>query len=115
MELRKTSIQNAEHFFWGQNYDGWFLAKNPNASVIQEVMLPGTSEVTHYHEKTWQYIFILTGKMTVEIGKSQCELNPLEGIEMPIGISHNLYNQTTENVTYLLISAPNVEGDRINI
>ena len=115
MTINKVSTANAEYFVWGDKCDGWFLAKHPNACVIQETMFPHTSEKKHYHEKTWQFIFVLSGILTVEIGDNEYQLNPLEGIEMPEIISHNFHNKTDNDLSYILISAPNIVGDRINL
>lgn len=115
MKLNKVSTENAEHFIWGDKCDGWFLAKHPSACIIQETMLPHTAEKKHYHEKTWQFIFVLSGNLTIEIGETEYQLSELEGIEMPEIIPHNFYNKTDKNIIYILIAAPNVEGDRINL
>lgn len=68
MANEKTSTANAEHFIWGDQCDGWFLAKHPLASVIQERMLPHTSETRHYHQDVWQFFYILSGELTLELG-----------------------------------------------
>ncbi len=115
MSSKKISTANAEYFNWGDKYDGWFLVKNPNICIIQEIMLPHTSEIKHYHEKTWQFIYLLSGTLTIEIGYEQFELSANEGIEMPANIPHNFQNKTDKNLSYLLIASPNIPGDRINL
>ena len=73
------SIQNAEHYKWGQNCDGWHLLKSNDLSVIQENMPPQTAEVLHYHEKTQQVFYILSGIASFEIdGEIKTERNVLK-------------------------------------
>lgn len=115
MEHPVKSIKNSQHFSWGEKCDGWFLAQNPNVVVIQETMLPHTSEKKHYHEKTWQFIYVLEGTLTMEIGDQTLTIQPFEGIEMPPPIPHNFHNRTDLNIIYLLIGVPNLSNDRINL
>ena len=34
----------ADHYTWGNNCDGWHLVRTPDLSIIEELMLPDTSE-----------------------------------------------------------------------
>ena len=36
--------ETAEHYLWGNNCYGWHLVKQPELSVIHELMPPGTFE-----------------------------------------------------------------------
>lgn len=114
MKGSTISASNAEHFFWGDRCDGWILGKHPNASILQERMLPGTSETRHHHEKTWQFFFVLSGAMHIEIDGAEYEVKENEGIEVSPPLSHNIYNRTDKDLVYLLISAPHLPQDRIN-
>lgn len=110
-----VSTKNAEYFSWGKNCDGWHLSKHPSASILQERMLPRTSEIRHYHNKTWQFFYILSGVATLEIDGVNYELHAQEGIEIAAPVPHNIINNTDEDVTYILISVPNLKDDRINL
>ena len=44
-----VSIENAEHYVWGEVCDGWHLLKRDDMSVIQERVPAGGAEVMHYH------------------------------------------------------------------
>jgi mannose-6-phosphate isomerase-like protein (cupin superfamily) len=59
--------ENAEHYTWRMNCDGWHLVKHNQLSIIQERMPPGTSEVKHFHQKSSQFFFVLSGTATLEI------------------------------------------------
>jgi hypothetical protein len=39
----KISKQNAEHYIWGDNCDGWHLVNNKDLSVIHERMPVNTN------------------------------------------------------------------------
>ena len=47
-----VSRENAEHYRWGVDCDGWHLVKDRQLSVIEEFMPPGAAEVRHYHERS---------------------------------------------------------------
>ncbi|MGA8345596.1 MAG: hypothetical protein WB781_26940, partial [Candidatus Sulfotelmatobacter sp.] len=40
-----VSRENAEHYRWGVDCDGWHLVKDAQLSVIEEFMPPGAAEV----------------------------------------------------------------------
>lgn len=76
----KISKQNAKHYIWGDQCDGWHLVKNKDLSVIHELMPANTSEVRHYHQKARQFFFILSGTATLEMNGVRFTITPLEGI-----------------------------------
>lgn len=108
-----VSTQNAEHYVWGGGCDGWHLVRQPQLSVIQERVPPGSAEVRHYHERSHQFFFVLSGQATLEVGGEKIVLNAQEGLEVPPHISHQLLNESTSEVIFLVISQPPSHGDRI--
>ena len=56
-----VSQQNAEHYIWGGDCDGWHLLKSLGLSFIQERVPPGRREVRHYHLLAHQFFFVLSG------------------------------------------------------
>jgi mannose-6-phosphate isomerase-like protein (cupin superfamily) len=60
------SRDNAPHYIWGDNCDGWHLLQESNLSVIEERMPPGASEVRHFHTNAQQFFFILSGQAVME-------------------------------------------------
>jgi hypothetical protein len=60
------SRENAPHYVWGDNCDGWHLLQESNLSVIEERMPPGASEVRHFHTNAQQFFFILSGRAVME-------------------------------------------------
>lgn len=39
--MKTVSIENGEHYTWGEGCDGWHLAKTPGLSVIRERVVVG--------------------------------------------------------------------------
>src|SRR5262249_8198273 len=109
----KISKHSAEHYIWGDNCDGWRLVKNPDLSIIHERMPPHTSEVRHYHEKSQQFFFVLSGTVTIEVNGEAIVLGPQEGVEVPPLIPHKMFNKSDEDIEFLVISQPASRGDRI--
>lgn len=107
------SKENAEHYLWGNSCHGWHLVKQQNLSVIHELMPPGTSEVKHYHERSLQFFFILSGTATLEINGDRKILSQHEGVEIPSGIPHQILNESENELEFLVISQPPSHSDRI--
>jgi mannose-6-phosphate isomerase-like protein (cupin superfamily) len=107
------SRENAEHYAWGENCDGWHLLKAPGLSVIQERVPPGKGESRHYHEQAQQFFFVLAGEATMELPEGRLVLGPQEGIAVPPKVPHRLGNEGNMDLTFLVISAPPSHGDRV--
>lgn len=107
------SKETAEHYTWGDVCDGWHLVKNGDLSVIQERMPPHTSEVRHFHEKSNQFFYILSGEAAIEIEGRQEILKAGEGVEIPCGTAHQMFNKSNDFLEFIVISSPPSHGDRI--
>lgn len=44
--------ENAEHYQWGEQCDGWYLVKRQDMSVIHERMPPRAATAPNWHKKT---------------------------------------------------------------
>lgn len=106
------SINNAEHYNWGKNCDGWYLLKTDGLSVIQERMPPGTSENLHYHRHSQQLFYILSGVATFEIEEKIVVVKTNESIHIPNGKRHYVSNKEMSILEFLVISEPKSHGDR---
>jgi quercetin dioxygenase-like cupin family protein len=109
--------QNAIHFKWGSTAvcDGWRLVNTPALSVIEERMPPGAAELPHYHQHARQFFYVLTGVLTFELAKTACSINAGEGIEVAAGIVHHVSNRSENEASFLVISSPATDGDRITV
>ena len=108
-----TSIQNAEHYTWGNNCDGWHLLKTDTLSVIQEKMPPGSSEQPHFHRDAQQLFYVLSGVATFEIDGEILAVAAKESIHIPKMSKHCISNLGKEDLEFLVISEPKSHGDRV--
>ncbi|MBY0083597.1 cupin domain-containing protein [Brevibacillus sp. M2.1A] len=111
--MAKISKENAEHYHWGDQCDGWYLVKGQDLSVIHERMPGNTAEVRHYHERSRQFFFVLSGQAMLEVDGVRHVLGRQEGVEVPPGVKHQMKNEGAEDVEFLVISQPTTRGDRI--
>lgn len=107
------SKENAEHYIWGGVCDGWHLVKRDHLSVIHERMPSGTSEVRHFHNKSRQFFFVLSGTATLEVGGEQRNIETFQGIEVAPGVPHQMINHSQHDVEFIVVSQPMSHGDRI--
>ena len=110
-----TSTQNAEHYTWGDNCDGWPLLRSDSLSVIQECMLPGTGEQLHYHERAQQVFYILSGAATFEVDGEEKVVQAGQSIHIKPNTKHRILNKGNVDLHFLVISEPKSHGDRVNI
>ena len=112
MDINLISKATAEHYIWGKDCDGWHLVTNPQLSVIQERMPAGTAEVRHFHRHAQQFFYVLAGKATMQVDGRTQVLSAGEVIWIPAGTSHQMRNDSGEEVHFLVISQPPSHGDR---
>jgi mannose-6-phosphate isomerase-like protein (cupin superfamily) len=110
-----TSTENAEHYTWGNNCDGWPLLRSDSLSVIQERMPPGTSEQLHYHERAQQVFYVLSGTATFEVDGETVFVQPNQSLHIPPGKKHRILNNTDADLHFLVVSEPKSQGDRIEL
>src|SRR5258708_35024882 len=107
------SIQTAEHYVWGGICDGWHLVRAAGLSVIQERVPPGGHETRHLHSRSRQFFFVLDGEAVLEVEGQRHPLRAQTGLEVAPGLAPQLFNESAEDVTFLVISQPPSHGDRL--
>ncbi|KTC67663.1 GNAT family N-acetyltransferase [Legionella anisa] len=110
-----VSMNNALHFKWGQGCDGWWLKNEGQFSVIYETMPAGSCEIKHYHQKTEQFFYCLQGQLVIEFENYEQVLQEQEGITIKAWAAHKVKNSSGNLVSFLVISSPNLSGDRVNL
>jgi mannose-6-phosphate isomerase-like protein (cupin superfamily) len=110
-----SSKQNAEHYIWGQQCDGWRLVDRDDLSVIHERMPANTSEVRHYHNHARQYFFVLSGEATMELDGQTYTIGAQQGIEVAPHQPHQMRNDSASDLEFLVISSPTTRGDRVAV
>lgn len=113
--LTTVSKENAEHYQWGEQCDGWHLVKSKNLSVIQERVPPGCSEVRHLHKESEQFFFVLSGCAILEVNGETFELKENHGFHVPNNTPHQLSNRSQTDLHFIVTSAPPSHGDRFEV
>ncbi len=110
-----VSVSNAEHYTWGQSSDGWHLLKHEALCVIDEQMVPGSSEQLHFHHKAQQLFYILSGEASFEINQQPFHLHAGESLHIPPGTPHRIFNKGAAGLRFIVISSPPSHGDPENM
>jgi mannose-6-phosphate isomerase-like protein (cupin superfamily) len=111
--MTTTSIANAEHYSWGQACDGWHLLATGDLSVIEERMPPGSFEQRHFHTRSRQFFYVLDGEATLELDGVTHRLQRGDGLHVPPEVAHQVRNDGSADVRFIVISAPKAHGDRV--
>jgi len=113
--MNVANIKTAEHYFWGNNCDGWYLLKSAELTIIQERMPPGAAEAKHRHIKSRQFFYVLSGTATMTYDGASAVLNAGDGLEIAPGVVHQIANLGSIPLEIIVTSQPPSHGDRINI
>jgi mannose-6-phosphate isomerase-like protein (cupin superfamily) len=106
---------NSEHYFWGDNCQGWRLLKDQHLSVIDEEMPPQTCEKFHFHEKSQQVFYIREGVATFSIEEDLVKAKVGQAVVILPGQRHRICNESEMVLKFLVISQPATSGDRIEV
>lgn len=111
--METTSTANTEHYSWGQVCDGWHLLATDDLSVIEERMPPGSFEQRHFHTRARQFFYVLDGEATLELDGVNHRLQRGDGLHVPPEVAHQVRNDGSADVRFIVISAPKAHGDRV--
>lgn len=111
----RVSTENAEHYLWGENCDGWRLLQRDDLRIIQERVPAGAAEVWHYHERARQFFYVLDGEGVMAFDDHEIALHKGQGVEIEPMTRHQFKNSSNVDVHFLVISAPSTRGDRVNV
>lgn len=112
-EMPVIDTRTVEKFEWGHNCSVWTLLNNSKLTVMQESMPAHTQDELHYHKESTQFIYMLSGILHVELNGKLIKLEAQQGLEIPQGANHRVLNQSNNDVSFLLISAPGHTNDRV--
>lgn len=112
---KKITLNTAERAVWGKAGAGWMLSSSAEHSIAERLLAPGVREIKHYHEKSWQFFYVLTGIGTICVDGEEIELGPNEAIEIAAGAKHQMVNAGEEDLKFIVISMPNSVGDRVEL
>lgn len=112
--MKIVNTENSEHYKWGKNSDGWHLLKLDSLSIIEENVPPNEKEVRHYHNDSQQFFYVLSGVAHLELSGNVFEISAGSGIHIAKKEPHQLINNSTENLRFLVVSQPKSHGDRVD-
>jgi mannose-6-phosphate isomerase-like protein (cupin superfamily) len=110
-----TSKESAEHYVWGDNCDAWHLVKTNSLSVIEEIVPTGCTEIRHYHNKSEQFFYVLSGKASLAVDGKNYSINNNQGLYIPAKTTHKLTNHENDELRFIVISVPPSHNDRIEV
>jgi mannose-6-phosphate isomerase-like protein (cupin superfamily) len=110
-----VSVTTAHHYVWGKVCDGWPLLQSADLSVIEESVPPGAGEVRHFHSRTRQFFYVLSGEATLELDDKAVTFSAGQGVHVPPGVAHRFHNASAAPVRFLVVSSPAVGGDRTEV
>ena len=110
-----VSLENAEHYTWGDGCDAWYLVKNDNLTIIQERMPPGTSETLHRHDRSRQFFYIVAGTAVMEHDGEVPPLDAGQGLEIAPGVTHKIRSASAQSLQLIVTSQPPSHTDRIEV
>ncbi len=105
----------APHYTWGNGCDAWVLADTPSLSIKQEAMPAGSQETLHFHAAAKQFFFILGGTANLYVNDEKQLLKEGQGLLVGSKAKHFIANESEEPLSFLVISQPSTEGDRIDV
>ena len=111
-EVGIVSKREAEHHHWRQGCDGWHLINASGLSVIHERMSSGAAEERHLHRTSRQFFFVLSGEVVLETGGQREVPHAHEGVEVPPGIPHQVFNES-DDAEFVVVSRPPSHGYRV--
>ena len=82
-----------------------------NQSLAEATVAVGSATQEHYHPKSEEIYYILSGKGRMKLGGELREVGPLDAIAIPPGARHKIWNTGAEPLVLLCCCAPAYEND----
>lgn len=70
------------------------------------------SEQRREHSVAQQFLFVLAGRLSIELDGALHELGAQTGLEIPRGVSHQVMNDSDGGAGFPVVSQPPSHGDR---
>lgn len=103
---------SCEHYFWGDQCEGWRFVDESGLSVIEERMPPHTAEKLHFHKKSQQLFYVTSGTAVFDIDGREYQLDSHKAFYVKPGSLHRIKNDSFESLNFIVISQPSTRGDR---
>jgi len=80
-------------------------------SLAEARVPPGATTTPHYHARTEEIYYLLSGTADMTIGEETQSVGPGDAIAIPPGQVHTITNTGKEMLTFLCCCAPGYEHD----
>ena len=94
---------------------GWPLVDTDVLLLVEETMAPSCSEKRHHHNKAIQCFYILEGTTLMKINGQNRVLVQGMALHIQPGTDHAITNESSNEIRFLVISAPSTLSDRHEI
>ncbi|MFH1776127.1 MAG: cupin domain-containing protein [Candidatus Omnitrophota bacterium] len=84
-------------------------AKIKNQSLAEATVLPGKTTTGHFHKKTEEIYYILSGQGRMFINKEEREVKKNDAIAIPPKTRHKIKNTGQKKLVFLCLCAPAYE------
>lgn len=111
--LKLIDLQHTNHMTWGNGCDVFTLINTNKFHIIHEAIPPGNKDKMHYHSVSDQFLYLLSGKITVKLINDTITLKQYQGVMIPAKCAHYVENEDSETAVLLTISAPGQSDDRV--
>jgi mannose-6-phosphate isomerase-like protein (cupin superfamily) len=82
-----------------------------NQSLAEARVAPGMSTTRHYHVRTEEIYYILSGEGEMSVGAEKRSVKPGDAIAIPPGQVHTIWNTGPAVLTFLCCCAPGYEHE----
>ena len=111
--MHPVSKSTKKAYRWGNGGIGWPLVETKGLLLVEETLAPGCSEKYHYHNQAAQCFYMLAGRAVMRFADGQAvEIDTGMALQIPPETGHAIVNQSDEEISFLVISAPSARGDR---
>ncbi len=80
-------------------------------SLAEARLPPGAATAPHYHSKTEEIYYILSGQARMTLGDESREVEPGDAVAIPPGQTHTIRNTGAAPLCFLCCCAPPYEHD----
>ena len=111
--MHPVSTSTNKAYQWGDGAIGWSLVETKGLLVIEETLAPGCGEKRKYHNQAEQCFYMLSGCAVMQVSNDQnVEINAGMALHIPPETCHAIVKQISEEIRFLVISAPSSHSDR---
>jgi mannose-6-phosphate isomerase-like protein (cupin superfamily) len=82
-----------------------------NQSLAEAIVGPGIRTAAHYHPKTEEIYYILSGTGTMHLEGEEKTVGPGDAIAIPPGAVHWIENRASEDLVFLCACSPAYEHE----